>query len=250
MRTVLAAALLALVMTAVPCLAQPVDEDGGQAQPSTPVKAKSGRFSLECPAGWQSRQYAKLEEASNAKIIMQGGLMKTLGEDPVVSDNINLWWSPQGEAAWFLGGIASLHRIETKTNMDMVKVLENFNSGKLPAGVQAQPAQLGQYVGILGGGLLQQPPLYIAAALVSQGKSTYVATLIGPQQAVAPQWPNFMKILTTLKAEDLKPAKLEDFYKPLEPEADEDAEDDGEAGKRDDEGEKKEQGDEKDEAAG
>jgi len=95
----------------------------------------------------------------------------------------------------------------------MKKVWIDFNGGKLPDGIKAQPAQLGDYVGILGGGLLQQPPLYIAAALISQGKSTYVATIMGQQQAIAPQWPNFMKLLCSLKASDLKAQKLEDFLK-------------------------------------
>lgn len=213
MRLLLSVITLVLFVTAVPCLAQPAAGEGGNTPPGTPIKAKSEKFTLECPVGWQSRQYEKLEESMTAKLIMQGGLMKMLGEDPKVTDNLNLWWSPQGEASWFMTGIASVHRIETKDDVDMKKVWIDFNGGKLPDGIKAQPAQLGDYVGILGGGLLQQPPLYIAAALISQGKSTYVATIMGQQQAIAPQWPNFMKLLCSLKASDLKAQKLEDFLK-------------------------------------
>lgn len=229
LRLIVAVTLMAFLIGSVPCLAQPAGVEGGDTPSGTPIKAKSEKFTLECPAGWQSRQYEKLEESMTARLTMQGGLMKMLGEDPKVTDNINLWWSPQGEASWFMTGIASVHRIETKEDVDMQKVWTDFNGGKLPEGIKAQPAQLGDYVGILGGGLLQQPPLYIAAALISQGKSTYVATIMGQQQAIAPQWPSFMKLLRSLKATDLKAQKLEDFLKQStnQEEEDEGGSDDG-----------------------
>lgn len=196
----------------------------------TQLNAKSEKFTLVVPQGWQYRMYDELEEAPNAKLVVQGGVMKALGEDAEVTDNINFWWAPTGEAMWFLSGIASFHRVVIPEDTDTNALLGRFEQGGLPEGIEVRPQQLGQYVGLLGGGVPRQG-FYVAAAIIVQRKSIYMAIIMGPQQAIPPQWNNFAQLIASLKAKDLQPQKIEDFLagKPLPPlPVEEEAKGDGE----------------------
>jgi len=83
-------------------------------------------------------------------------------------------------------------------------------SGKLPQGMDANLVQVGEYVGVLVGGPVQGV-FYGAAVVIAQGKSVYLATVLGPVSAIQPKWNDFMALVASLKAPDLKPQKLEDI---------------------------------------
>ncbi len=178
--------------------------------PPNQIKGKTVAFTLLKPEGWQSRTYEKLEEAPNAKMIVQGGLGKFLGEDAKFTDNHNLWWSPAGEN--MMTGLASFHRIELKTTLDLATTLAVFQqSPNLPAGMEIKPAQLGKYVGLLGGGVVRDM-FYAAVVLIPGDKVLYVSSVLGPKAQIAPQWANYMKLVASLNAPDLKPQKLKDVF--------------------------------------
>ena len=200
MRLFVPVALVLMAFSAL-AIAQPAAPTAAGSQ----VKGKEDRFTITVPPGWQSIAYNKPEDKPNARIIFQAGL---LGENAKPTDNFNLWWY-QGPDNMIMG-VASFHRLELERETDLKTLLALIQaSGKLPQGMEVKPTQLGKYVGLLGGGVVQGM-FYAAVALIPQGKVMYAATIVGPQTAIPPQWPAFMRVVTSLEATDLEPATLEE----------------------------------------
>ena len=171
------------------------------------LKSKSGKFILDVPEGWQHSMYDNPDDKPNAKLIMQ---VAPIAGKANITDNINLWWGKGGEN--MMTGLASVHRLEategdSPSAQSLVDSLKQ--SGQLPQGMEASVVQVGDYVGALVGGPFQNV-FYGAAVVIPQGKSMYLASILGPVSAVQPQWPAFMAMVASLKADDLKPQKLED----------------------------------------
>lgn len=168
------------------------------------IQAKSGKFTVQLPKGWKYLAYDKLEDRPNGKLI--AGVEQILGA-ATVSDNLNFWWGPGTDDP--ATGVASLHRFDTSAPLDAKSLYAILKaSGKLPQGLEARLAQLGDYVVLLVGGNIM-PGMYVAAALIPQGNVTYLSTIIGPQDKITPQWDNYMKLVASIKSPELKPEKLE-----------------------------------------
>ena len=170
------------------------------------VRAKNNPFGVIPPQGWQHSIYDNPDDKPNAKLIMQ---IAPIAGKADITDNMNFWWGPMGES--MAGGLASIHRLEAQDPVDMVAMLNTLKqSGKLPQGMDANLAQVGDYVGLVAGGTFQNI-FYGAAVVIAQGKSIYLASILGPVAVVQPKWNDFIKMVSTLKAPDLKPQKLEDL---------------------------------------
>lgn len=171
----------------------------------TQVKGKQDRFTFTVPPGWQSVAYQNPQEKPNARLIFRSGL---LDEDAKATDNFNLWWYDGPDN--MVMGVASLHRLELEAERDVKTMLAFIEgSGKVPQGMEIKPTQLGKYVGLLGGGVVQGM-FYAAVALIPQGRVMYVATIAGPQTAIPPRWEAFMETVASLEATDLQPTTLEE----------------------------------------
>jgi len=167
------------------------------------IKAKNSDFTLQLPEGWQYSAYDDPNSKPNGKLIMQA--VGALGQVKF-TDNFNFWWDPAGEN--MMKGLASLHRLEVETGMDARTLVAAIQgSGKLPPGMQANVAQVGNYNAALIGGPFQM--FYVAVAVIPQGNTAYVGAIMGPQAVVTPQWPNFIKLVGSIKAPDLKPDKAQ-----------------------------------------
>jgi hypothetical protein len=172
------------------------------------MKSKSGKFIVTVPDGWKHEEYDNPDDKPNAKLIMEAVPFEGALN---ITDNINFWWGPLGEN--MMGGLASLHRLEwvegdaptPKAIVDGLKA-----SGKLPAGMEASLVQLGDYPAAIVGGPYQKI-FYAAGVIVSEGKTLYLGSLLGPVAAVQPQWQNFTGLVSNLKTDDLKPGKVEDL---------------------------------------
>jgi hypothetical protein len=182
------------------------EDRANEPAPANQVKARNSDFTLLLPEGWQYTIYDNPADKPNAELILK---MATIGGQANVTDNMNFWWNPQGEN--MLLGLASIHRLEAQQELSPKSLLTLIKaSGKVPPGMEVNLAQIGPYVGVLGGGIVQAP-FYAAVAVIAQGKAMYVASILGPQATVTPQWQKFMGLVGSLKAPDLKPQELEDI---------------------------------------
>jgi hypothetical protein len=190
------------------------EEPKTEAPAGTKIKGKTTPFTLLVPEGWQYVAYDKPEDRPNAKIILQGGLND---KDTRPTDHFNFWWY-EGEENLTLG-LASFHRLETTKPHDAQGLLKGMSKRDLPNDTEVNPKQLGKYVGLIGGGVVQEV-YYGAVLVIAQGNVVYMATIVGPQAAVAAQWETFGGLVASLDAPDLKPEKVEDFFVSPEPEGD------------------------------